>query len=116
MAYELTGRVTFVGETETFNSGFQKRLFCIECQDGSYTNEYGFELMKDKVSKVDGVNIGDEVEVKFNLGTQREYNGRRYSNFPTAWYVKTLSRSPDAVPPAPDAGADVPTDDEDIPF
>ena len=88
---ELKGKVKHIGLTEVFGSGFQKRMFVIEAKDGSYTNDYGFELMKDNVSKIDGVSVGDEVEVKFNIGRCREYQGKYFASFPTAWFVKNLS-------------------------
>ena len=111
MSMEITGKVKFVGETQVFDSGFQKRLLVVECQEegSQYTNDLGFDLLKDNVTKLDGISAGDEVEVKFNLARAREYNSKWFGDMHTAWYIKKIGGgSPSA--PAPEA------EDDQVPF
>jgi hypothetical protein len=103
---EITGKAKFVGETQTFDSGFQKRLLIVEYQEegSQYANDIGFDLLKDNISKLDGIAVGDEVEVKFNLARAREYQSKWYGDMHTAWYIKKIGGGQ----PAPEA------DDDDV--
>lgn len=113
MAYELTGEIKHISETEVFASGFQKRFLILEAQDGDYKNEYGFQVMKDNVDKYDSLSVGQEVTVHFNLGRSREYNSKWYADMHTAWKVEAVGSAPasEDVPPVDDDGLD-----EEIPF
>jgi hypothetical protein len=106
---EIVGKAKYVGETQTFDSGFQKRLLVVECQEegSQYVNDIGFDLLKDNVSKLDGIAVGDEVEVKFNLGRAREYQSKWYADMHTAWYIKKIGGGQPAPSPAPE---------DDVPF
>jgi hypothetical protein len=111
MSMEIVGKVKHVGETQVFDSGFQKRLLIVECQEegSQYVNDIGFELLKDNVTKLDGIKAGHEVEVKFNLARAREYNGKWYGDMHTAWYIKKIGAGvADSEPPAPEPADDVP--------
>jgi hypothetical protein len=112
MSEEIVGYIKEIKDTEMFDSGFQKREFTIEAEDGSYKNDYTFELMKDRVSAADGIEIGDEVTVKFNLGRSREYNGRRYTNHHTAWAISSNSKAQES---PTQSMPDLPVEDS-IPF
>ena len=39
MAYELTGKIKLLQETQTFGSGFQKREIVLTVDDGKYPQE-----------------------------------------------------------------------------
>jgi hypothetical protein len=115
MAYELTGKIKFISETQTFASGFCKRFMVIEKEDGNYTNCYGVEALKENVSKFDGFNIGEEVVVSVfenSLAKVREYNDKWYSDMPTVMKVERMGDASEVPEPAPKA--DEPEDD--IPF
>lgn len=92
MSMEITGIVKHVGELQEFSSGFQKKALVIEAQEegSQYKNLYGFELLKDNCSKLDGIEVGHEVEVKFNLGRCREWESKWYADMHTAWYIKKI--------------------------
>ena len=83
-SYTATGKVLVVGETQTFSSGFQKRVLVIETEaDSKYPQQVPFEVLKDKCSELDLLSVGQEVTVTFNL-RGNEYNGKYYSSN-TAW-------------------------------
>lgn len=84
---EVTGVVKHVGETQTFESGFCKRLIVIECKDREYTNTHGFEFCKTGTSKLDGIEPGDIVTIAYNLGQCREYQGKWYADLHRGWKI-----------------------------
>lgn len=110
----ITGKVSHVGETEVFSSGFQKRLLVLEVQDGDYKNLHGFQVTKEKCDTLDQINIGDEVTAHFNLGTIREYESKWYSDPHRLWKIvaNTAAAPAEEVP----AGGEPPNDEEDLPF
>ncbi len=75
---ELTGKVHHIGEVQTFASGFTKRVLVIET-DEKYPQTVPVEFAKDKTAKLDGLNIGQQVTVSYNL-RGNEYNGKYYVN------------------------------------
>ena len=116
MAYEMTGKIKFISETETFASGFSKRFLVIEKDDGKYTNDYGVQAFKENVSKFDGLNVGEEVTVEVfdnTIGKVREYNGKWYSDMPT---VVNIERMGDASEVPAEPAPSVDEDDDQIPF
>lgn len=126
-AYELEGAIKVIDEIQKFASGFSKREFIVEVEDGKYPQMIKFECIKDKTSLTDGFKVGDQVNVSFDIRGS-EYNGRYYVNL-NAWKVEKAgggggsapSRSnqfDDGPPPShlsePPGGFD--DDDETSPF
>ena len=73
MKTELQGRIIRVGDTQTFDSGFQKREFVIDCGDDKYPNPIPIEAVKDKCSVLDKFSAGELVDVTAYI------NGRYYA-------------------------------------
>ena len=46
--FKESGTITYIGEVQTFDSGFQKREFVIQTY-GDYPQDIKFELLKDNV-------------------------------------------------------------------
>jgi hypothetical protein len=104
---EQTGQVIHVGETETFGSGFQKRIVVIEYsagKDGQYTNMLAAHMLKDNCAKLDAVSRGDVATLKCDVRS-REYGGKYYTDV-TCWSI-----SVDAAAPADQSADDLPMDD-----
>ena len=59
--FELEGIVKVIDEVQTFASGFSKREFVVEIEDGKYPQSVKFECVKDLTSLTDGLQIGDAV-------------------------------------------------------
>ena len=83
--YELEGRLHQIDDIQTFGSGFTKREFVVEVEDGKYPQLIKFEAVKDKTALTDGFKVGDEVNVKFDIRGS-EYKDRFYVNL-NAWKV-----------------------------
>ncbi|BFM06281.1 DUF3127 domain-containing protein [Halioxenophilus aromaticivorans] len=118
MAYELTGKIKLIKDTEQFSSGFTKREMVVTVEDGNYPQDINLEFLKDKISLLDSVSVGQEVTVSFDI-RGREYNGRYFNNL-VGWKVTAGAGAEQAASsyptenPAPAGGFDA--FDEDIPF
>jgi single-strand DNA-binding protein len=95
---KLTGRLIVIDETQTFTSGFCKRVFVIETSE-KYPQKIPIELVKDNVDMLAENNIGDMLKVHFNY-RGNEYNGKYYLNL-VAWRVETLERASAPAPAQP---------------
>ena len=123
-SFELTGTLKVLNDTQTFASGFSKREFVIEVPDGKYPQLIKFGALKDKISILDSVSIGDELTVTFDV-RGREYNGNYYVDL-NAWKVSgggggggSQGGAPEDPPPSSfDSSFDSEPDpsDDDIPF
>lgn len=84
MSLELKGTIKVINDTQTFESGFQKREFVITTE-GEYPQDVKFELTKERVQLLNVAKVGDAVNVAFNI-RGNEYNGKYYVNL-QAWKV-----------------------------
>lgn len=106
---ELEGSVKLVSETQTFNSGFQKREFVLTTKE-QYPQDVKFELVKDRIDLIDQYKPGDDIKVHFNI-RGNEYNGRYYVNL-QAWRIEAMAQADaaqedsagDSAPPWEDTG------------
>jgi single-strand DNA-binding protein len=129
--FELEGKVKVIMEAQTFASGFSKREFVVEVEDGKFPQMIKFECIKDRAAQLENLAVGDPVKVNFDV-RGNEYNDRYYVNL-NAWKVAKLDGSsppsgggggsggatPEEGPPkgANDAYFDdQPDADDDIPF
>jgi len=78
----ITGQLKFVGNIQTFESGFKTRTIVIEVQDGQYANDVVMELTRDRVHLVDQIPVGTLVDCAYNLG------GNQSKNDPERWFAK----------------------------
>ncbi len=127
MIYKARGKVAAILPVESFPSGFQKQTLVVTDEDPRYPQSVAVEFFREKISLLQGLRQGQDVEVDFCL-SGREYNGRHYVSLrgvsvaavrrvavqggvPTA---ATAANAPNA-PAAPPAAAA--TDDlSDLPF
>lgn len=118
MAMEATGTIYAIFDTKQVSERFTKREFVLEIADGKYPQTVLFQLTGDRCSHLDGVNIGDEVRVEFNL-RGREWTSPKgevkYFNTLDVWRIEAAKKQPakpKAAPPPPSA----PGPEDDIPF
>lgn len=127
MSLEVEGTIKVIMDTQTFNSGFQKREFVVTTKE-QYPQDIKFELIKEKTDLIDPYNEGDELKVHFNL-RGNEYNGKYYVNL-QAWRIEQIG-SPstggsgqsapadpfaDAPDPEPDVFSEKNEEEDDLPF
>ena len=119
--FELEGTVKVIDEIQTFASGFSKREFVVEVEDGKYPQMIKFEAVKDKASILDGVSVGDRVKVTFDI-RGNEYKERFYVNL-SAWKLSKAGEDAGEGPAEQATNSSLeasfdnePDDSDDIPF
>lgn len=113
---QITGILKEKFETKTVSDKFKKREFVVTI-DGTtpYPQHISCQLTQDKVDLINTVNIGDEVEVHFNL-RGREWNGPqgvKYFNTIEAWRIVKLQDAPAEQEPKL---MTPPSNNDDLPF
>ncbi|NIB41392.1 DUF3127 domain-containing protein [Pseudomaricurvus alkylphenolicus] len=132
-SFQTQGEIHSIGETTEYGkNGFTKREFVIKLtgpdENSSYPNYIALELIKDKCALLDSYNIGDEIQVHFNLSGRLWSGGGKGEKCFTslqAWRIEGVSAGANAgMPdygnePAPDYGNLPPAGsayDDDVPF
>lgn len=85
-SYELEGTVKVIEGIQTFASGFTKREFVVEVEDGKFPQSIKFECVKEKTALIDDFSVGDPVKVHFDI-RGNEYKGKYYVNL-NAWKLE----------------------------
>ena len=105
-SYQAQGTIHSIGQTTEYGSnGFTKREFVIcltgEKENPAYPNYIALELIKDKCSLMDAYQIGDEINVHFNLsGRLWSGNGKPEKCFNSlqAWRIERVDKGSFAAP------------------
>lgn len=84
--YEAHGVIKHLFDPQTFASGFTKREFVIETENGKYPQLIKFEAIKDKVEQLSQLRVGDAVNVSFDIRGS-EYKERFYVQL-NAWKIE----------------------------
>lgn len=120
--YEITGTIIKIGETQSFGqSGFTKREFVIEEQDGKYPQQIKMDAVKDGCDRLDAYKPGDTATIGFNI-RGNEHNGKHYVSLQAWKFDRGITERPPARQTsqngaAPPSKAVAATDkDDDIPF
>lgn len=73
----VSGIVHVVEETKTFGQkGFRKRTVVLEKDNGRFASYIPVEFLRDACDSVDEMNVGDEVEISYQL------SGRKWQRDP----------------------------------
>lgn len=123
MAFQTSGKIYNISDTQQVTERFRKREFVLELADNpKYPQFVQFQLTGDRCENLDGFNVGDEVQVEFSL-RGREWKSPkgdiRFFNSLDVWEISGKNSGRDAggfgdEPPLPD-GPPGGMDDE-IPF
>lgn len=86
-------KITYIGQTETvWQNWLQKRTFVLEeVSDKEWKQGVAIDLIKDKVSLIDKLKVGDVVNAKLNFKTNYSESTGRYYNSINAWSVELVS-------------------------
>lgn len=94
---EIRGKVHEVGTTQQVSESFRKRdLILAYAENPQFVEYIRFEATNDRVSNFDNLNVGDEVEVSFNLRGRPWTNKdgvTTYFNSLVAWRVTKLGNA-----------------------
>lgn len=112
---KINGKVKLLMDAQSFDSGFTKREFVVTTQE-QYPQDVKLECTQQRVSLLDSLKEGDNVDVFFNV-RGNEYNGRYFVNL-QAWKIEAAGSTPAPAPQpvAPDTALNSAEDDGDLPF
>ena len=89
---EIEGKVIEKFDIQEITETFKKRDFVVEYSENpQYTEFLKFELLQANCEKLDAINIGDRVEVHFNLRGRKWENPEgesKYFNSLVAWRIE----------------------------
>ena len=96
---QVQGQLKHKFDTQTVSDKFKKREFILTT-DGTtpYPQHVSFQCTQDKCELLEQHNVGDEVEVHFNL-RGREWNGPngiKYFNTLEAWRITSIAKCSEA--------------------
>ena len=80
----ITAPIHEIQETQTFESGFQKRILVLKTT-GDYPQTIPFIFTKERCQALDALKVGQTVTVHYDL-RGNEYNGKYYVDL-SAWKV-----------------------------
>lgn len=92
MSFETKGRIVKILEPRTGsskNGEWKKQDIILETSE-AYPKKICFSIWNDKISQLEGVEVGDEVRVMFSVAS-REYNNKWYSDI-TAYQLDNMSK------------------------
>ena len=99
---KVTGKIVEVKDTHQVSDTFKKRVFILEYADNPQYPEYiTFELIQDRCELIDGFQVGQEVEVSFNLKGRKWITPEgetKYFNSLQAWRVEVLAKEKSQAP------------------
>ncbi len=93
---ELKGKLIVKGDIIHVSDTFQKREFVIEIPkthgESSWVEYAKFQLLKDNCDRIEQINIGESINVSFNVkGNKWEKNGKvNYFNNLDAWKIERV--------------------------
>jgi len=97
--FKLTGTLKVANETQVISEKFSKREFVIETKD-QYPQLVMFQLTQDKCDYLDVYQLGNQVEVSFNL-RGREWTSPagevRYFNTLEAWRLERIDGNGESI-------------------
>lgn len=98
--FQVSGRITKIGEEQTFSSGFTKRDIIVEAsKNEQYPSPVKVTLKKDDCAKADTLNVGDGVSVEGYV-EGRKWDGPKGEAFFVDLTVKSLMVTDKAAPAA----------------
>jgi hypothetical protein len=123
MSYTSKGTIVVIKDTQHISDSFQKREFVLEIPEDNpqYTNVVQFEVIKDKCDVLNSFQVGQEVEVSWNLKGRKwdsPTKGAMYFNTLQVWKINATSQqgAPPAYQQAPQPSFDDTPQSEEIPF
>lgn len=91
---EFLGEVKFIGEQELIGANQLPKVTIVleETGDSKYPNTLAMEFFKDKVSLLDGVNVGDVIRVEYNTrANESKTQAGRFFNSISCWRLENIT-------------------------
>jgi hypothetical protein len=117
-AYKLVGTIKVLNDTVQVSEKFSKRELVVTVEDGMYPQDISLQFTQDKTSVLDAMNVGDKVEVSFNL-RGREWTSPtgevKYFNSLEGWRIEKML-APVAPTRVAQAAESTSEEQSDLPF
>lgn len=119
MGLEITGKLHAIFDTAQVSERFTKREFVVELTDNpKYPQLVQFQLTGDRVTQLDDLEVGDEVQIEFSL-RGREWKSPRgetkYFNSLDVWRIELAPANRDRPPRERSDRSQAPRDDSPAP-
>lgn len=107
---QVAGKLIVVNPTQVVSEKFSKRTFVVETAD-QYPQSIEFQLTQDKCSLLDAFQVGQQVDVRFNL-RGREWTSpageTKYFNTLEAWKIERIGTQLPPAQPLHEEASDLP--------
>ena len=116
--FKIKGEIKAIGEAVQVTEKFKKRAFVLIDDSSQYPQYINFQLVQDKCELIDGFQIGQRIEVNFNLRGREwtDKNGAiKYFNTLDVWRI-VYEESSTEIPPIPTFSESDEDDGETLPF
>ena len=101
--FKIKGELKAIGEAVQVTEKFKKRAFVLIDDSSQYPQYINFQLVQDKCELIDGFQVGQCIEVNFNLRGRewKDKNGIiKYFNTLDVWRI-VYEESSAEIPPIP---------------
>ena len=116
--FKIKGEIKVIGEAVQVTEKFKKREFVLIDNSSQYPQFINFQLGQDKCELIDGFQVGQRIEVNFNL-RGREWTDKngiiKYFNTLDVWRL-VYEESSTEIPPIPNFLESDKDDGETLPF
>ena len=116
--FKIKGEIKVIGDTVQVTEKFKKREFVLIDDSSQYPQYINFQLVQDKCELIDGFQVGQRIEVNFNL-RGREWTDKtgaiKYFNTLDVWRI-VYEESSTEIPPIPTFLESNEDDGETLPF
>ena len=109
--FKIKGEIKVIGEAVQVTEKFKKRAFVLIDDSSQYPQYINFQLVQDKCELIDGFQVGQCIEVNFNL-RGREWTDKKgaikYFNTLDVWRIvyEESSAETSPIPDLPDEEGD----------
>ncbi|MCS7074213.1 MAG: DUF3127 domain-containing protein [Bacteroidia bacterium] len=122
MGFTLIGKIIEIFPEIEIKPGFTKREFVVEyTENPKYPQLIKFETIQERCSQLDLFNIGDEVEIQFNLKGREWINPKGEKVYFTSLEALRINAIRPVLPSTPSVSTSYTTmsnfpDDDELPF
>ncbi len=121
---KVIGKLLEMQATQQVSDTFKKRVFILEHAENPQYPEYiSFELIQDRCDLLDSFQLGQEVEISFNLKGRKWVNpegATKYFNALQAWRIEAVAPGSSQIPReeniSTNSMAAAANEEDDLPF
>jgi hypothetical protein len=117
---QLTGTLKVKKDEQAVSEKFKKREFVITDNSSQYPQHISFQLTQDRCSLLDGIQVGDTINVHFNIRGREWISPQgeiKYFNTLEAWKLdRNATSSPSSMPSPEQYVSTGGQDKDDLPF